>query len=294
MVVMDREMSGGTRQTLGARVHGTASSFRFVTMGAGLLLLGFAIFMFFGMIDQHTPTRTALLTSAGIAAIGLMVFSYSYRYKREWIAVDDEGISKPWAFSRVRLLWKDLMAIRPQKHLELAIQDKLGRELVVKRSLPGHNDLVDRICFELDRVRGPVQRRAWLTAGNGFSIEAEDLVLEKAGQKHRVPFKRVRRVVFDVDGRSNAVLQLVLANGNTLSLPSVDPSLSFDALRAISFAVHQVNPPTLSSEQREQDSAIERGVERRVEYQMLRRILISVAVLIAIRSVGRCGSPSRR
>jgi len=286
-------MSDGQRPP-GRRVYGSASSFRYVTMAAGWLLVAFALFMYFAMLDEHADPDTAFWVSGLIAALGLLVVSSGARYKREWIVVDDEGISKPWAFARTHLLWKDVTAIRPKKHLKLVIQNKSGRKLSVTRSLPDHNDLVDRICLELNRARGPVERKAWLTAGNGFTIEAEDLVLENSGKKRHIPFKSARRVVFGVDARSQVVLQLALVDGNYLALPPVDPTLSFDALRAISSILHGGNRPSLSSAQREQDASMERKVERRVEYQMVRRAFIAPVLVYVYRSLRECSSPSRR
>ena len=142
---------------------------------------------------------------------------------------------------------------------------------------------MDRICRELNRVRGPLERKEWLTAGIGFKIEGEELVLERANEQLHVPFKSARRVVFGVDDKGNMVPTLVLTSGNYLPTPFVGPTLSFDALRAISFALYGGDPPALSADQRDEDAASVGRIRRNV----LVRSLIVIVAAILVRSCAR-------
>src|SRR6187549_2438384 len=88
-----RAVLDGKQPPLGPQVFGSASSFRFVVMAAGLLLVVFSVVFAFLMAKEGSPVSIAVLFGVVFGAVGAMVVSGAVRYKRHWIVADDQGLS---------------------------------------------------------------------------------------------------------------------------------------------------------------------------------------------------------
>lgn len=275
------------------RTFGMGTGGRWVLVAAGTAAAAVGI-GFSSVLLYEVPGLQSLLVALTWGFIfgggGLATVRLGLTPRRHWVRVDDQGLSKPWAWGKPAIAWSDLSEVTWSVWTGLCARGSGSvRRLAIAVELEGFQELLDLL---LDRLPLPPPKPPWALSrgapgGAGSGVRASESSVECWAGAHRFEIAISELVGVRMDYVTNGELIPVIhvKDGIAWRVPvprGVDPVVVYRALRGLCAAGRTLDPTGAPSPAL--DTPGFDAQRRAAMIQMVVRIAIAIAATTAAKS----------
>lgn len=252
--------------------------------GAACCLLGGALVLLATRAPPHSSDAASLLV-AGLALLcgGSGVCVLGWRQRRQWVRLDADSLSRPWAAGKPSLPLQGLSSVQESSWGGVVVSSTAGAHLRIAGDLPEFRQLLEQLCDRIADNGYPVTATVWQDARGSeghatIAVTPREVSAHWTGQEHpsKVGWSEITELWLTRDAQRRLVAAIALEDGRALCFPHIGKTKTLDIYRALRQTLRQRNPAALAGQRH--------GLRERRAAENTRRAALGI-VLIA----GLCG-----